>query len=238
MGLLVLAGVLATLGLAALWVGRHKSRLAAAIRGARATGIASLPDGARVEIAGSCQCAEPLAEPGGGDKCVYYAYRVELEEVSRDHRGRPQAQRWKTVDSGRSSVPFELANDAGSVTIQPEGADFEAPVVCERWLEVGEPLEEGLLKHALGVLSTPSDVRRRIRVEAVSVGTSVHIVGTLQRSPDSEPRIGAGRERLVISTRPEADLLGGLVWQGRGLLALSALLLAGAGFAALLGAPL
>jgi hypothetical protein len=167
---------------------------------------------------------------------VYYAYRVELEEVSRDHRGKPQAQRWKTLDSGRSSVPFELTNDAGSVTIQPEGADFEAPVVCERWLEAGEPIEEGVLKHALGVLSTPPDVRRRIRVEAVSVGTRVHVVGNLHRTPEGEVRVCAGRERLVISTRSESELMGGLVWQGRGLLALAALLLSGAGFAALLGA--
>jgi len=115
MGLLVLAGVLAVFGLSAFLEGRKRSLAVARIRSAGGASVAGLPEGARVEIAGTSHCEESLAEPSSGDKCVYYAYRVEHEEISRDHGGRPKGQLWNTVASGRSAVPFTLPTEAVAV---------------------------------------------------------------------------------------------------------------------------
>ena len=73
--------------------------------------VRSLPLGF-VEVAGAAQPdGDPLSSPIGNQPCVFYSYRIQ------ELRGGGRSRRWVTVAEERSTEPFYLRDQTGSVLI-------------------------------------------------------------------------------------------------------------------------
>ena len=54
--------------------------------------------------------------------CVWWRYRISKKVESGS--GKNRRQRWQTVASGRSSIPFLLDDDTGTCIVKPDGAEI------------------------------------------------------------------------------------------------------------------
>lgn len=119
LGLLTLALAVVAGGAAALrWI--RKARL---IEDTPTSRIRSAAQG-YVELAGR---ALPLADtqnlaPLTQRPCVWWRYRISKKVESGS--GKNRRQRWQTVASGRSSLPFLLDDGTGQCIVKPDGAEI------------------------------------------------------------------------------------------------------------------
>ena len=109
-----------------------------------------------VSVAGTTQCASPLISELAQKECVYYAMSVEerYEEsyTETDSNGRTQHKTRTastTVSSNTRSVPFEVRDESGSVTINPEHAKISALKAVDKY----EPHQAGMASLSFGGFS-------------------------------------------------------------------------------------
>jgi hypothetical protein len=108
----------------------------------------------------------PVVSKLSRSPCCWYSF--EIEEKGSDDK-------WKTVDSGRSSGQFLLVDDTGQCVVFPEGA--EVLTNCqEQWEQGSYRYSEWLLLertalYALGEFSTTSAAAVAARDERADVGT-------------------------------------------------------------------
>ncbi len=69
----------------------------------------------------------PLQAPLTGKPCLWWRYRIEVEEK---RSGREKA--WRTVDKGASESPFSLRDATDACLVDPRGAEVR-PLTQQRW---------------------------------------------------------------------------------------------------------
>ena len=134
--MLIFSGVLGGIGVLLYYIGTTKSKLKKVIEETQTSSIGTLAPGNFVELKGTVQTGSPLTAPDVGTPCIYYSYAIKRRERSYSSRG-STTYRWRTINSGRNSIPFTLTDETGTIMIDPQGARFDAPVVADRYLEPG-----------------------------------------------------------------------------------------------------
>jgi hypothetical protein len=206
--LYAIAGVLLVLGVVLIAAGKRKSALKSTMGQTPTTAIHDLRELQHAEIKGMASCDQPLEAPYSNVSCVFYSYALERRERSRSSSG-STSYTWRTIDSGASRVPFTLTDSTGSVTVDPEGANIDAPVVVKRPVKSGasiESLSDGPLKTVLRGVSMLASTPHRVTVRAVPVGRQLYVLGDVQRDAGGESRVAKGENKFFISTRSEEQL--------------------------------
>ena len=177
--------------------------------------VRSLPLGF-VEVAGAAQPdGDPLSSPIGNQPCVFYSYRIQ------ELRGGGRSRRWVTVAEERSTEPFYLRDQTGSVLIVPMGAEAalsKEQVFSNRWPGA---LPDHVARTLRGIGSPtaswlgPRTIRCREAV--IAPGDPLYVLGTAHENPaaagtsDNAARIYIGphpnNPRFLISDRSEKALL-------------------------------
>jgi hypothetical protein len=120
-----------------------------------------------VELFGQAQMlpGTPVVSKLSRSRCCWYSY--EIEEKGSDDK-------WKTVDSGRSTRQFLLVDDTGQCVVSPEGAEVltndkkqwdQGSYRYSEWL-----LLERAALYALGEFSTTSAAAVAVRDERADMG--------------------------------------------------------------------
>ncbi len=119
--------------------------------------------------------------PFSNTECVYYKYSIE-RRVKRNDK-----YHWKVVNSGKTSLPFKLSDNTGSVLIDPVGADIdiksttfssgagnEPSAIIQNFLNSKNLNFEGFL----GI-----NYRMRYRESIIVPGESLYIIGSATDNP-------------------------------------------------------
>ncbi len=164
-----------------------------------------------VELAGRVRLmpGDPILAPLSRRPCVWWRYRIEERHEERDH--------WHSLETQTSLSTFVLADDTGTVLVDPEGAEIRPNSRDEwqgdaPWPVAGPPpfkgfrgfgnryryLEERLdietTVHALGRLVT-----ERVALEVLTADTQAQLLATWKRDP-------AMRAQLDTNGDGELDL--------------------------------
>ena len=106
-----------------------------------------------VKINGTVQCEHPLTSPLKQEPCVYYSSSIVREyeetETRTDSEGEPVTEvnrRTETISSEVRSVPFQIRDETGEITVDPNGAAFEPLEILSRF----EPEGSGSRRRAYG----------------------------------------------------------------------------------------
>ena len=205
----VIAVVLLAIGAVLIIVGRNKGGLKSEIGSMPTTSIKDLKDGQYAEIKGVASCDHPLRVPGSDMPSVYYSYEVKRHEHHTDSSGHTSSS-WHTVDKGSSRVPFRLTDSTGTVVIDPQDAEFDAPKVVDRRMGPEEDLSQGVLRTAVKAATLLMGIDQKIEAHAVTTDRDLYVLGNVQRGPDNTPRIVKGDKKFFISTKSEEQLSGSL----------------------------
>ena len=206
--LYAIAGILVVVGVILIFVGKRKAGLKSTIDSTLTTPIRDLMEGQHAEIKGVASCDQPLKAPYSDISCVYYSYALKCRERSRSSSG-STSYTWRTIDSGSTRLPFSLTDSTGTVTVDPEGADVDAPVVVKRPVRPGDPTEgmpDGALKTVLSTLSTLASTPHKVEVRAVTADRELYVLGDVQRRADGQLRVSKGDNKFFISTKSEEQL--------------------------------
>lgn len=207
-----------------------KARLMRSVRTSPAAGVAELPPGTPVEVAGTLRCESPLSGELSGERCAHYSFRVTREYL--EHDDRPGSdRRSETLSSGGSSVPFAVEDASGSVRVDPEGAEVDARRVVDRFEKAGA--EGGLSVGGLTIRfgGEEQTLGYRYTEDILPPDAPVYVLGEVR----ADGTIGrpSGEGRFLISHRSEEELGRALARNARLLALVSAgLLLMGLAFAA------
>ncbi len=121
----IIAVVLGLVSLALGWWANDAIRLGLLVGHTPVSWAAAvLPGPAAVQ--GSVQSADTqlLTGPFSSQPCVYFRKLVEREEKDSDGD-----THWKTIEDSSQHVPFQVRDPSGSLSVQPDGAEFRAPQV-------------------------------------------------------------------------------------------------------------
>lgn len=185
-------------------------------------GESHLADGT-IEVEGD---AEPLSEtirsPYADAECLAYTYSKERKERERNEDGGYETE-WRTVDSGSESVPFIVADDTGSIPVDPAAA-------------------------TLGLDSAYSDHTGDIKKaeSRLEPGDGVHVIG--QKLPaveadddlgDAQAYIGDGDEAPTfrVTEGGELETVARMFGRSLGSVALGAVLVVVSGYVVLTSFP-
>lgn len=201
----IIAAVFGVIGVIVILVGISKSKLRAKVAGTSTSNIANLVQGQYAEIKGVVTCDQPLKTPDEAVPCVFYSYKLECHKQGSGS----SSGHWSTVESRQDQVPFTLTDSTGTVTVDPEGADFDAPVVNEQRV-----LPEGLSRLSVSLgrdISINLGSRPyRMKTSAVKLDQELYVLGHADRDDAGQLRIVKGADKFFISTKSEKDLLRGL----------------------------
>ena len=209
MAAIIVGGILLVVGVVLILVARSRGKLKAQMDAMETVPVAELREATHAELKGVAACDAPITPPECEVGCVHYSYEIERRERRKTSSG-STSYTWRTVDSGRAEVPFTLTDPGGSVVIDPEGADFDAPVLIQRELPPGRRMEGGVLKAVVGAVGALSGQRERIVVRGVTPGQELYVLGDVMRGADGALRVAKGDNRFFISTKSEEQLKGRL----------------------------
>ncbi|MFA4944478.1 MAG: LemA family protein [Lentisphaeria bacterium] len=173
-----------------------------------------------VEVKGVAQCAAPLRSRLAAVACVWYDWSVEehwskTELVTvRDSKGRRRTRTrhtsgWSRVAGGNELTPFRLADETGSLRIQPAGAELEGVCVFSRECGRSDPL---YYQHGPGQAVMHSDHRRRLVERAIPLGAQLYVFGQARERADAvAAEIARGEQApfFLISMRSEEEIRAG-----------------------------
>jgi len=203
-----IAGALVVVGLMLIAVGKRKGGLKSTMEQTMTASVRDLMEGQHAEIKGAASCDQPLTPPYSDVQCVHYSYKLQRRERSRSS-STSTSYTWRTIDSGSAQVPFSLTDSTGTVTVDPQGASMDAPIVVKRPVTPGDPTEglpDGPLKTVLSGLSMLAQTPHRVEVRAVALNQDLYVLGDVLRGPEGELRVGKGDNKFLISTKSEEQL--------------------------------
>lgn len=148
-----------------------------------------------VELVGRCQpiVQPPLSAPLTGEACVWHRYEVARFERSGN------GGRWRRIESGGSTQPFELDDGTGRCRVDPAGAEI-IPAVRDVWYG-NSPRPPQRSRSAALMLGA----RYRYTEERLHVGDPVYVLGHFSTERvDPAQRV---RERLRQWKRDRRRLL-------------------------------
>jgi hypothetical protein len=203
-----IAAILAVVGVVVIVAGTRKGGLKSTMALTPTTTVRDLMESQHAEIKGVASCDQPLEAPYTNVPCLFYSYRLQRRERSRSSSG-STSYTWRTIDSGSARVPFTITDSTGSVTVDPEGAHIDAPVVAKRPVRPGDAIDsmpDGPLKTVVSGLSMLASTPHRVTVTAIPVDRQLYVLGGAQRGADDKLCVAKGTNRFFISTRSEQEL--------------------------------
>ena len=224
--LLALAVLVVLGGLGALLWGLWELRLAYRIYADEPLSVLETVTDGPVEVSGTVQPADDVLEsPFTETPCVLYEYAVEEKRTRTQSTGKTTTTHteWVEIDSGRRAVPFRLADDTGSVLVDPAGADLRLSSVSPIRVRGGEAPPEPIAQFVrenedvsdenrsvgIGPLEFATGRDRRYRERRLDVGGTVHVLGTA-RFDTSASRAAGDVNAVVGAAEPSSD--GVLAW--------------------------
>lgn len=190
-------------------------------------------EGQRVELKGVAKCESPLDAPYTKTPCVYYTYSLKQRERKRS--GDRERYRWRTIDSGSSSVPFWLVDNSGAIAVRPDGATFETRTFADQYVRPGDSgaidkMEDGMLKQIAGAAAAIGGmaIRQKVHVAGVAVNEPVYVLGEVRSDGQGNKWVVESEEPLLISSRSEEELLRSYGRQRLGMFLGAALMVAAA----------
>jgi hypothetical protein len=223
--LAVFAGILAIIGLGLLWwrwrVARELS-IMSSVDVSGAGGVAAIPPGQVVEVAGTLRVRQPLTAEFSGQPCAYFKAEIEREEVyyERDSQGRQERRtRTTTVYSNLKYGQCLIEDSTGRVGIDFEGADVEAvQTVNEPCAPPGQSQMSGVIGGVLSVLANSNSTYRR-KENILSPDIPVFVLGEVQPGGlIGKPAKGSHNKIFVISHKSKEERTTSLTKTARWLL--------------------
>ena len=137
----------------------------------------------------------PLQAPLTGKPCLWWRYRIEVEEK---RSGREKA--WRTVDKGASESPFGLRDATDACLVDPRGAEVR-PLTQQRWEAFREaPIDTLRLLESFGTL-VGGERLYRYTEERLHAGEPLYALGEFRSSGGGRQGLDAERAQgAAIST--------------------------------------
>lgn len=141
-----------------------------------------------VDDAGS---APPITSPLTGQPAICYEFEVRAAGRGPDHAGQTE------LATGRDAVPFALATTAGTVHVDPAGADLALAPVLDVTVDGDDPepllsgcasatVDESTTTLRVGDVEVPADGRYRVIERRLSVGDSTTVTGPATTNRDED----------------------------------------------------
>ncbi len=223
--LAVFAGVAALIGLGLFWwrwrVVREL-RVMSSVDVSGAGGVAAIPPGQVVEVAGTLRVREPLIAEFSGQPCAYYKAEIEREDVyyERDSQGREERRtRTTTVYSSMKYGQCLIEDTTGRVGIDFEGADVEAvQTMSEPCAPPGQSQTGGVVGGVLSALANSNSTYRR-KESILAPDIPVFVLGEAQQGGlIGKPAKGSHNKLFVISHKSKEERTTSLTKTARWLL--------------------
>ena len=212
LAVLAMGAIVAT---ALCWYAVTELRLANRVLRVRPDSALDAPTGGRIELRGT---AEPIDDgtlvrsPFTDTPCLAYEYEVE------EYTG-GKGSNWRTIDDGEGYVPFLLADDTGSVLIEPPGADFrletdaridvdggtEPPERIARFIEATDAVDCQNTSVDLRVFELKTGTDRRFHERLLVPGEEVHVLGTARYDTTVSRASGQVNAAVGVDERAVAE---------------------------------
>lgn len=161
-----------------------------------------------VEIEGIVSSSgKTLTAPFTDTECVVYEYTI--EELRRDHDD--DGRKWKTVDSGGERVPFRIADDTGSILVEPAGATLRLDserVFRSREGEESPDAVGGAFSLNLSGVTINAGRDRRYTERRIDAGERVYVFGPARYDPGASA--AAGEVNAIVGRAGERGVFGRL----------------------------
>lgn len=210
--LLVVAGGL-------LWSGRRTQRKVNLLRQAVPSNSASIQDafpGELITVSGTARADRELFSEHSQVPCIYYESNVireyERTRRTRGSRNRPRrsstSRSSETISSNSGSVPFQIEDQSGRVHVLPDGAEFDAREILNRFepaADTGPSVSFGGFNVNIGGGDRTLGYRYTERV--IPVDERVFVLGVVDENRQiSRPPDGRENAALIVSYRDENSL--------------------------------
>jgi hypothetical protein len=223
--LAVFAGIAAIIGLALLWWRwrvMRELKVMSSVEVSGAGGVAAMPPGQMVEVAGTLRVRQPLTAEFSGKPCAYYKAEIEREEVyyERDSQGREERRtRTTTVYSNMKFGQCLIEDSSGKVGIDFEGADVEAvQMVNEPCPPPGQMQMSGVVGGVLSALANSNSSYRR-KESVLGPDIPVFVLGEVREGGlIGKPGKGSHNKIFVISHKSKEERTTSLTKTARWLL--------------------
>jgi hypothetical protein len=204
--LLIVATVLALLGVGCLWwrsrVGREIELMASTAPSTAAQAAQATP-GTLVKIIGTLRCQSPVTSEFSQQPCAYFKAEITREEVyyDRDSDGKERRNtRTITVHSNTQNAACAVADSSGMVGIDFQGAEVEAVKVLDR---TGNP-DTG--SGFMGVLSAIGSAGDRYLEYVLAPDSPVYVLAEARSGGlIGAPAKGSHNKTFVISHKSEEE---------------------------------
>jgi hypothetical protein len=208
-GLSILALALTVFGLLVLW---WRSRIGGEIAlmadtpTSKARDIAKIAPGTLVEVKGTLRCASPLTAEYSQQPCVYFKAEMTREEIYYD-TGSDGKQRRNTrrtiLHSNIKHAPCQIQDDSGTVALDLDGAEIEAPETVRRVVNPGSAALGTILSIASG--GSNQDTFRETEF-LLAADIPVYLLGEVQPGGTiGKPGKGSHNKKFVVSTKSEEE---------------------------------
>jgi hypothetical protein len=174
-----------------------------------------------VKVSGMVQCAEPLRSDFSQSACVYFSavitreYEEEIITTDKDgHQVRNNQRRSETISSNNRSIPFQIQDSTGVITVNPHGASVESIQTINEF-RPNQP-RDGILRFENFALTlgdrqfSPTTTTLGYRYQELIVPVEHHVFVLAAVSDASgEPILlkpSNSRYKFLISTKPETEV--------------------------------
>lgn len=141
----------------------------------------------------------PLQAPLTGKPCLWWRYRIEVEEK---RSGREKA--WRTVDKGASESPFGLRDATDACLVDPRGAEVR-PLTQQRWEAFREaPIDTLRLMESFGTL-VGGERLYRYTEERLHAGEPLYALGEFRSSGGGRQGLDAERAQGAVIREWKGD---------------------------------
>lgn len=189
---------------------------------ARVVDVQNARPGEVVALSGTARADDHLVSEYTRTPCIYFSATTERQIMnpqviahyqrtsspsSRSSKRNRRHRYWETVESRQQAIPFTIEDPTGRISVNPDGAEFDAEEVLDRY----EANEDGVtLSLPSGNLSVGRGKRvagHHYRESVVPVDAEVFVLGVVDEDGRIGRRHGSNADgELFISYRP-ADWL-------------------------------
>jgi hypothetical protein len=221
--LLAVAGVVALVGILALWQASRKLRPVYHILANDPVPVRDLPHrSGPTEVRGTARPSDDhgtVHTPFTETDCLAFEYETQ------EYQSQGQHSAWKTLDEGGAWVPFLVEDDTGAVRVDPEGAELhfeehsvkvsggdEPPARIAEYIAATDDVDPQTKSIDLVVTELDYGNDQRFVERRLDVGESVYVYGDVGRAPagewgsrlvDAELRDGPDLPAFVVSDTSE-----------------------------------
>ena len=171
----------------------------------QSTKCGDVKPGRKTEVKGTVKALTPLQVPERPGECVYYRIERQQERVRtrREADGKIHTTtEWETVEARTQSKKFLVEDGSGSVLVDLEGAEVDAPLVVDKAEQGG-----GANLKGFGMsLSLGGGKQVVTKVWALVPGQPVYVLGNAEQEGE-KVALKSGKDQLLVSYKSEEELL-------------------------------